>query len=306
MLARSAWTWIILFTGWASIVASKSPAAVYEMIFSYHIYNIAWQYRGADQEYIYRLLDPVKDDELFNMSYRKKGHRGSLAHGQMDWKEFCLAWFKDDTLGPEHIPELDPQDLRKTAAELKKVRDLEMVKTKLAAGKKQDVAYHELLRSWRKMIEEAQAHLGDSKIATDLKSIALATGRAGEVRNYEFWQMKYFGEDMRRQLPGIKLKSRIVSIPEFGATYRVFDFRATMTDPNNKAKMPKALGLSESSPWVMKYLEKISEYGVTAFGPKTRKQRELNRKSASHRRVLMAVNEFDRIANGLDHYCKEQ
>lgn len=118
--------------------------------------------------------------------------------------------------------------------------------------------------------------------------------------------MKYFGEDMRKQLPGIKLKSRIVSIPEFGTTYRVFDFRATMMDPKNKAKMPKALGLSESSPWVMKYLEKISEYGVTAFGPKTRKQRELNRNSASHRRVLMAVAEFDRIANGLDHYCKEQ
>lgn len=77
----------------------------------------------------------------------------------MDWKEFCLAWFKDDTLGPEHIPELDPQDLRKTAAELAKVRELEMVKTKFAAGKKQDVAYHELLRSWRNMIEEAQAHL---------------------------------------------------------------------------------------------------------------------------------------------------
>ena len=161
MLARSAWTWLVLLiAGWASIVASKSPAAVYEMIYSYHIYNIAWEYEGASQQYIYRLLDPVKDKTLYDNSYQKKGHRGSLADGKMDWKDFCLAWFGKNKLGRDNIPDLDMGDVKGTASALAKVTDLDLVKLRQARGKNiKGLQYNEVIMEWRNMVEGARKAL---------------------------------------------------------------------------------------------------------------------------------------------------
>lgn len=173
MLVRSAWAWIVLIASWASIVASKSPSVCYEMIAAYHVYNIAWQYKGADQRYIYPLLDPnPTDDEderkkkLYNASYRSKGHRGSLANGKMTWEEFCVAWIKDNEITPDKIPRLDLNNIEATAGALKKVKEPSMVPVHLASGipwikpekgeKDTNLKYPELLEQWSDMIVEAR------------------------------------------------------------------------------------------------------------------------------------------------------
>lgn len=158
MLARSAWAWLVLIAAWASLVASKSPAVVYEMMSAYHIYNIAWLYEGADQRYIYPLLDKDKDKTLFDKSYRQQGHRGSLDKGQMNWGEFCVAWFKDDRLSPDMIPELDMNDLPKTARALSLVSAPSLVRHELAAGVF-NKSYYVLLTEWMDMVLKARKKL---------------------------------------------------------------------------------------------------------------------------------------------------
>lgn len=167
MLVRLAWAWTFLIASWASIVASKSPSVFYEMMSAYGIYNIAWQYKGADQRYIYPLLDAERDKKLVEESYRQQGHRGSLPNGKMNWEEFAAAWFRDDSIDPSRIPPLDLDNIEATAKALKAVKEPRMVPIALASGQLpvkvggnvQEKKYHELLTEWMNMVVEARERL---------------------------------------------------------------------------------------------------------------------------------------------------
>ncbi|KAJ4399152.1 hypothetical protein N0V85_006102 [Neurospora sp. IMI 360204] len=285
MLARSAWTWIVLIAAWASLVASKSPAVAYEMIFGYHTYNTAWKYRGVGQGVIFRQLDPEKDKTLFDASYKQKGHRGSLAQGQMDWKEFTLAWLRDNKLGPGDIPELDQADLGKTA---KKLMDLSAkakmeLKVQLATG------------------EVGPPVGGDSQIAAELEGMRLASERARFIRRANFTQVQYLGDELKREFPGIEVKSELIALEEFQEVREVVNVQATLTDPKNRENMPKALGLSSADDCVSKFMERVDNYGVVVGKPK-KEMTDDERKAVSHRRVLATVEEFQRAAG--KNVCK--
>ncbi|KAK3494127.1 uncharacterized protein B0T23DRAFT_315024 [Neurospora hispaniola] len=306
MLARSAWTWIVLIATWASLVASKSPAAAYELIFGYHVYNTAWKYRGAGQGIIYRQLDPEKDKTLFKQSYGQKGHKGSLAEGQMDWKEFTLAWLRNNKIGPQNIPDLDPTDLTKTAQKLWEIPGSKFVKLQLATGTLSEVRgkgpeYHTVLKGWSDMVKEARGALGDSKIAAELEGIRLASERATFIRRAEFSQVEYLGEELVKDLPGIEIKSKLVSIDEFNDVRKVVDVQATLTDPKNRENIPKALGLSSSDDWVSKFIQKVDQYGMLVGKPEEEMTRS-ERAAFNHQRVLATVEGFQRAAG--KNVCK--
>ncbi|KAJ4398159.1 hypothetical protein N0V85_006356 [Neurospora sp. IMI 360204] len=291
MLTCSAWTWIVLIAAWASLVASKSPSVAYELITGYHLYNTAWKYRGAGQRIIYRHLDPEKDEKLFEESYRKKGHRGSLAEGQMDWKEFTLAWLDNNKIGPEDIPELDRNDLAKTAQKLMKTHLATGILPPEGSGPHRGPEYHSVLKEWSDVLEEARGALGDSKIATELDVIRRASERAAFIRRAEFTQVQYLGKKLQRDIPGIVPKSTLVSIDEFNDVREVIDRQATLTDPKNREIMSKALGPN----WEDKFMEMVDRYGM-AVGKPENKLTRAERSAVSHQRMLATVERFQRIA----------
>ncbi|KAK3351871.1 hypothetical protein B0H65DRAFT_459307 [Neurospora tetraspora] len=311
MLVRLAWAWTFLIASWASIVASKSPSVFYEMMSAYGIYNIAWQYKGADQRYIYPLLDAERDKKLVEESYRQQGHRGSLPNGKMNWEEFAAAWFRDDSIDPSRIPPLDLDNIEATAKALKAVKEPRMVPIALASGQLpvkvggnvQEKKYHELLTEWMNMVVEARERLPVAPMRNDLKAITLANEKAKFIRLTEFRQTQYLGADLKRVFPGIRILGFDVAIPEFEKNYKMVDVAKTLSDPVNKRNMPdilaKAIGWHQLPfdpvDWKERFQLLVVEYGRETYQHSetkklmSKKEREAQRSALSHRKVLEAV-----------------
>ncbi|KAK3386246.1 hypothetical protein B0T20DRAFT_141503 [Sordaria brevicollis] len=323
MLIRLAWAWTALIASWASLVASKSPAVYFEVMSAYGIYNIAWQYKGAEQRYIYPHLDPVKDAKLFEESYRKKGHQGSLPNGKMTWQEFAAAWFLDDKLDPRQIPPLNLDKPEETAKALFAVKgDAINAPINLAAGhlpkdlggEGKQKYYYEVLEGWRDMVVEARGHLPLEPMKDDLKLIALASAQVEAIRRIEHSQTDALGKAMKRVFPGIRIVGTQVALPDFGRRYKTVDVAATLSDPDNKRNWPDILDKafragrdqlpSDPVDWRERFELLTQEYGRETWldtateAMMTPEQKKLMQtmSAVSHRKVLEAARALKETA----------
>jgi hypothetical protein len=108
------------------------------------------------------------------------------------------------------------------------------------------------------------AKSGDSKITTELEKMNDLTKKVLEIRQAEFRQDIYLGAELKKSFPGIKLETKTflkwwTPSQEF---WSVVDIPATLKNPDNKANMPKALGLKNGADWTKSAKAVIDNYGA--------------------------------------------
>jgi hypothetical protein len=100
---------------------------------------------------------------------------------------------------------------------------------------------------------------------TELEKMNDLTKRILEIRQAEFRQAIYMGAELQKLFPGIKLETKpfVQWWRPSKPTLTVVNVEATFANSDNKANMPKALGLKNGDAWVKSAIAAVRNYGRT-------------------------------------------
>ncbi|RKU40479.1 hypothetical protein DL546_001158 [Coniochaeta pulveracea] len=285
MWLRSSASWLLALIFCVSVqVAAVSYAHAYDKIWLYYVYNLAWKLDGPSQRYILRFLDPKNPaDRQMNNQNINKGNRGSLPNGQLTWEEFqwSLNWaLADKTLNP--VPELS-DDFDKLA---KQLWQTSWMGSEIKLGVAQSLRvqkgsrappgfleYTDYIHSLTQMVEQAKIRLSGPDVAADLDKLHKLADKIVQIREVEFRQSKYLGEDLKKVFPGINIVEEEVPNPDpkrAGETkynFKLVNTLKTLEDPVTKAAIKAALGLQgdTSDKWKSKFIERVNRYGMETW-----------------------------------------
>ncbi|KAK1445740.1 hypothetical protein CMEL01_09983 [Colletotrichum melonis] len=266
-------SWAFLFVAYfAVLVVSKGAAAAYEKLWLWYAYEIAYKLDGSSQTYILRQLDPKNKLDKKYTTAINNGNRGSLPGGQMTWEEFLRSL--SNLKGDPELPQLDETDFDKTASRIWNSKVKKTVMVNIAAANwdpKKVIDYHDYIDSLGAMIRKARAQLGDDAIKGELEKINFVNDRIVSIRSSEFRQDKYLGTDLRNNFPQVVIHTSPVSNPiKPSEIWDVVDLQATLSDPASETAIRAAVNMPQDTTgaWKKKFIDRVNEYGSTAFGTK--------------------------------------
>lgn len=85
-----------------------------------------------------------------------------------------------------------------------------------------------------------------------------------DIRKPEMMQVQFLGTALQERFPGINIKTKLFhrKLDPANVYLDLVDLRATLDDPQNKANMPKSLGLKDGEDWRKPAMKMISKYGL--------------------------------------------
>ncbi|KAK2060411.1 hypothetical protein LY76DRAFT_634629 [Colletotrichum caudatum] len=253
----------------AVLAASKSFSAAYEKIWLYYAYQVAFKIEGPSQPYILRQLDPNDPLDRKYTTAINNGNRGSLKDGMMTWNEF--QWALNNLKGKPDLPQLE-DDIEKTATNIwySTIRNKMMVDVAATNwDKKKPAKYETYIDSLAAMIRKVRNNSqNDYKIQGELKKLQKISEKIVSVRQAEFRQDKYLGEELKELFPGVILHTDPVSDPgNPSKTFNVVNLPETLRDPESEIAIRAAVGGESDTTnlWKKKFVQFVFHYGETRF-----------------------------------------